>query len=48
MTKFSLKKEQQKAEIVWDLKCVMSPFSFNSSTDITDIFKGMFADSAIA
>ena len=48
MTKFALRKEQHKAEILWALKCVMSHFSFNSSTDITDIFKAMFSDSAIA
>ena len=48
MTKFSLRKEQHKGEILWALKCVMSHFAFNSSTDITDIFKAMFPDSAIA
>ena len=45
MKKFALRKEQHKAEILWVLKCVMSHFS---STDITDIFKAMFPDSAIA
>ena len=48
MTKFALRKEQHKAEILWGFKCIMSHFSFNSSTDITDIFKAMFPDSAIA
>ena len=41
-------KEQHKAEILWALKCVMSHFSFNSSTDITDMFKAMFPGSSIA
>ena len=45
--KFGLRKEQHKDEILWFLKCVMSHFSFNSSTDITDIFKAMFLDSTI-
>ena len=48
MTKFALRKEQLKAEILWVLKYVMSHFSFNSSTDITDILKAMFPDSAVA
>ena len=48
MTKFTLRKDYHKAEILWILKCVMSHFSFNSSTDITDIIKAMFPDSAIA
>ena len=47
MTKFALRKEQHKAEILWALKCLMSHFLFNS-TDITDIFKAIFPDSAIA
>ena len=46
--KFALRKEQHKAEILWALKHVMSNFSFNSWTDITDFFKDMFPDSAIA
>ena len=59
MTKFALRKEQHKAEILQASKCVMSHFSFNSptditdiikdsSTDITDIIKALFADSALA
>ena len=48
MTKFTLRKEQHKAEILYAVKCVMSHFSFNSSTDITYIFQAMFPDSAIA
>ena len=46
MTKFALRKEQHKVEILWALKCVMSHFLFKS-TDITDMFKAMFPDSAI-
>ena len=42
MIKFSLRKEQHKAEILWALKHVMSHFSFNSSTDITHIFNACF------
>ena len=48
MTKFALRKEQHKAEILWALKCVLSHFSFSSSTNITYIFKAMFPDSAAA
>ena len=38
MTKFALRKEQHKVEILWALKCLMFHFSFNPSTDITDIY----------
>ena len=48
MTKFALRKEQHKAEILWALKCAMSYVSFHSSTDITDIFQAVFPDSAIS
>ena len=46
--KHALRKEQHKAEGLWALKCVMSHFFFNSTADITDIFRAMFPDSAIA
>ena len=48
LTKFLLTKHQHKAEILWALKTVMSYFSYNSATDITDVFRAMFPDSAIA
>ena len=48
LTKFVLRKEQHKAEILWALKSVMSHFSLNSAQDIMEIFKGMFPDSNIA
>ena len=48
MTKFTLRNEQHKAEILRVLKWVMSYFWIRLSTDITDIFKAMFPDSAIA
>ena len=48
VTKFALRIEQHKAEILWVLKCVMSHFLFNSSTDITDIFKAMFPNNTVA
>ena len=48
MRKFLLRKEQHKVEILWAIKCVMSHFSFNSSTDIINIFKAIFPYSAIA
>ena len=37
-----------KAEINWVLKVVSSHFSFNSCSDINDIFKLMFSDSDIS
>ena len=48
MSKFILTKHQHKAEILWALKTVMSHFSYNSSTNIADVFRAMFPDSAIA
>ena len=48
LTKFLLTKHQHKAEILWALKTVMSHFSYNSATDITDVFRAMFPDSANA
>ena len=48
MIKFALQKEQHKAETLWVLKCVMSHFSFSSSTDITDIFMAMIPDGVSA
>ena len=48
LSKFLLTKHQHKAEILWALKTVMSHFSYNSATDITDVFRAMFPDSAIA
>ena len=48
MTKFTLTKHQHKAEILWLLKTVMSHFSYNSATDIADVLRAMFPDSAIA
>ena len=48
VSKHALIKEQHKAEILWASKCVMSHFSFTSTADITDIFRAMFPDSAIA
>ena len=48
MKTFALRKEKHKAQILQVLKCVMSHFSLDSSTDITDIFKAIFLDSAIA
>ena len=48
ITKVALRKELHKNEILWALKCVISHFPLNSSTNNTDIFKAMFPDSAIA
>ena len=48
MTKFTLTREQRKEEIFWEMKSVMSHFSYNSGHDITDVFKAMFLDSIIA
>ena len=48
MSKFTLTKHQHKAEILWALKTVMSHFAYNSSTNIADVFRAMFLDSAIA
>ena len=48
LLKLTLTREQHKAEIFWALKSVMSPFSYNSVHDITDVFKAMFPDSIIA
>ena len=48
MTKLTLTREQHKAEIFWALKSVMSHFTYNSTHDITDVFKAMSPDSIIA
>ena len=48
ITKFSLRKEQPKAEMLWALKSIMSHFSYNSAHDIDDVFRAMFLDSDIA
>lgn len=40
--------QKQRAEIIWALKVVCSSFSNNSCSDISQIFKCMFPDSAIA
>ena len=48
LSKFLLTKHQHKAKFLWALKTVMSHFSYNSATDITDVFMPMFPDSAIA
>ena len=48
MSKFTLTQEQQKAEILWALKSLMSHFSYNSIQDIGDVFRAMFQDSKIA
>ena len=48
MSKFTLTKHQHKAEILWALKTVMSHSSYNSSTNVADVFRAMFPDSAIA
>ena len=48
MSKFTLTKHQHKAEILWALKTITSHFSYNSSTNIADVFRAMFPDSAIA
>ncbi len=48
LSKTVVRKEQQKAEILWALKSVMSHFSMNSAQDIVDVFKVMFPDSKIA
>ena len=48
LSKFLLTKHQHKAEILWALKTVKSHFSYNSATDITDVFRAMFPDSTIA
>jgi hypothetical protein len=37
-----------KAEVMWAIKCIMSHFSMNSSTDLGDIFQMMFSDSSTA
>ena len=47
MTKFAIRNEQHEAEILWGLYCVMFHLSFNSSADITNIFKAIFPDSAV-
>ena len=41
MAIYTSRKEQHKAEILWALKCVMSHFSFKSSTYITEIYKAV-------
>ena len=48
ITKYALRKEQSKSEILWALKSVMSHFSYNFSKDIADMFRAMFPDSKIA
>ena len=48
VTKLTLTREQNKAEIFWALKSIMSHFSYNSAHDLTDVFKVMFPDSIIA
>lgn len=40
--------EVTKAEILWAMKCMMSHYSYNSSSDMKDILKMMFPDSGIA
>ena len=47
-TKFILRKEQHKAEILRALKFVMPHFSYNSSHDITGVFMTKLPDSNIA
>ena len=42
ITKYSLRKEQSKAEVLWALKSVMSHFSYSSSKDIADIVRTVF------
>ena len=48
LTKLTLRKEQHKAEISWELKSVMSHFSYSSACDIVDVIKTMCPDSNIA
>ena len=45
---YALRKEQQNAEILWVLKFVMPHFSYIFGSDITDVFKEVFPNSAIA
>lgn len=48
VSSFVSRTECLKAEILWTLKTVKSHYSFNSCSDVSDTFKTMFPDSAIA
>lgn len=41
-------KESLTAEVLWALKCATSHYSFNSCTNVCELFKVMFSDSKIA
>jgi hypothetical protein len=40
--------DRNKAEVLWAMKCVHSHYSYNSCTDIKELFINMFPDSNIA
>ena len=48
VSSLAVKNDVIKAEIIWVLKVVSSHFSFNSCSDINDVFKLMFGDSDIS
>ena len=48
VSSLAVKNDVLKAEIIWALKLVSSHFSFNSCSDINDVFKLMFGDSDIS
>ena len=48
ITSFSTSDATLNAEIMWCLNVVMSHFSYNSCTELTNLFKVMFPDSELA
>ena len=48
ITSFVPRTDCLKAEVLWDLKVVMSHYSYNSCTDTSSLFAAMFPDSEIA
>ena len=48
MDNFTVKQDTLRAEVIWTMKLVTSHQSYNSSDDMSDLFKDMFHDSEIA
>ena len=48
ITSFVSNDDVTRAEVIWAMKCILSRFSMNASTDIKDVFLMMFSDSSIA
>ena len=47
ITDYAITAEVKKAEIVWVIKTVLGHISYNANSDIGDVFRVMFLNSAI-